>query len=215
MPNSVMPNGVGPYARIAIIGKTGAGKTTLARQLACILSAKNVELDAINWQPNWTQIPIPEFRTSTSAALSSSPRWITDGNYRHVRDIIWTQADTVIWLDYGLLLTLWRLLKRTTGRVVRGKELWNGNVENGWSFLRPDCKENLFIWAVRKHWAHRREYPVIFAEERYRHLRVLRFRSPGETEEWVRSLRKSVEESQIDLRSVKSGSEDFDACLNG
>ena len=42
-----------PGKRIAIIGATGSGKTTLARQLSRVLGIYHIELDAIMWLPGW------------------------------------------------------------------------------------------------------------------------------------------------------------------
>ncbi len=43
--------------RIAIVGISGAGKTSLAKRLAATLSVMHVELDALYWHlPSW-QIP--------------------------------------------------------------------------------------------------------------------------------------------------------------
>src|SRR5215813_3241988 len=94
--------------RIMIIGTTGSGKTTLASQLAKRLALSQVELDALYWNPQWTPASPEVFRERVSAALSGE-RWVVDGNYQLVRDLIWQRADTLIWLDYPLPLALWRL----------------------------------------------------------------------------------------------------------
>jgi GTPase SAR1 family protein len=40
--------------RIAVVGTTGSGKTTLARRLAQRLGQRHVERDALYWEPKWT-----------------------------------------------------------------------------------------------------------------------------------------------------------------
>src|SRR5213594_2068303 len=102
--------------RIAVVGTTGAGKTTLARQLAQRLGLRHVELDALYWEPNWTSATTGVFRERTAQALSGDS-WVVDGNYGRVRDIIWSRADTIIWLDYSLPVIFWRLVWRTFWRV--------------------------------------------------------------------------------------------------
>ena len=42
--------------RIAVIGVTGSGKTTLAQNLAELLGLVHIELDAIHWGPNWDAV---------------------------------------------------------------------------------------------------------------------------------------------------------------
>ena len=74
--------------RIVIVGKSGAGKTTLAAQLASRLSLHNIELDAINWQPNWVPLPNDEMRERVSESIRDTDNWVLDGNYKAVRDIV-------------------------------------------------------------------------------------------------------------------------------
>src|SRR5215203_2020275 len=98
--------------RIAVVGTSGSGKTTLARQLSGRLGLAHVELDALHWDPGWVPTPAAIFQERAAAALNS-PAWVVDGNYPEVRDLIWRRADTIVWLDYGLGLILWRLTLRT------------------------------------------------------------------------------------------------------
>ena len=46
-----------PYKRIAVIGATCSGKSTLARKLAKKLALDYIELDALQWGPNWNRRP--------------------------------------------------------------------------------------------------------------------------------------------------------------
>jgi adenylate kinase family enzyme len=40
--------------RVAVVGVTRSGKTTLAITLSQRLGVPHIELDALYWQPNWT-----------------------------------------------------------------------------------------------------------------------------------------------------------------
>ena len=184
------------YQRIVIVGKAGAGKTTLGNQLAEILSLQPVELDAINWQPNWVELENDKMRERVGNAVPADGRWVADGNYSVVRDIVWGRADTLIWLDYGLLFTLWRLFRRTFWRIFLQKRLWNGNQERLTNHLTLDTTNNLFLFTIGSHSRHRKTYPVFLKEERYSHLRVLRFQKSSEVEEWVKSLTRSHSETE-------------------
>ncbi|RFU33300.1 hypothetical protein B7463_g3029, partial [Scytalidium lignicola] len=173
------------FERIVVIGKSGSGKTTLATTLAKKLELSHIELDAISWQENWVQLPKDKMRKRVNEAIQANGLWVVDGNYSFVRDIVWTRADTVIWLDYPLRVALWRLICRTISRLVRRTELWNGNRESVRHHLTFDPDENLFLWAIRTHWQHRREYPMLLKQSEYSHLNVLRFRTPKELEAFV------------------------------
>jgi adenylate kinase family enzyme len=180
--------------RIVIVGKSGAGKTTLATRLADRLNLTNVELDSINWQANWVNLPKHEMRERVDEALPVAGYWIADGNYiRSVRDIVWIRADTLIWLDYSLWVALLRVLRRTIGRIVRRKELWNGNRETLRHHLSFDVNQNLFLGTIRMHKRYRNDFPALFEQPEYSHLNVLWFRTPKETEQWLRGLSNAKE----------------------
>jgi adenylate kinase family enzyme len=65
---------------VVVIGASGAGKTTFARELARRIAAPHVELDAIHWLPNWTERGPDEFRSLVDQATSAD-RWVLDGGY--------------------------------------------------------------------------------------------------------------------------------------
>jgi adenylate kinase family enzyme len=175
----------GPGRRIVVVGVTGSGKTTLAQQLAQRLGYPHVELDALHWDANWTMAPDDVFRDRIAQALGGLA-WVTDGNYSKARDLTWGRADTIIWLDYPLVVNLWRLTRRNINRVFRRTELWNGNRETFASqFLSRD---SLYLWALKKHGKNRREYPGLFAEAAYAHLTIIRLRSPRATARWLTGL---------------------------
>lgn len=173
--------------RLVVLGVTGSGKTTAASRAARALQARHIELDALYWGPDWTPAEVPDFRHRIVSSIDAVDRWVTDGGYAsHVWDVTWVRADTVLWLDYPLPLILVRLFRRSARRVVTRERLWNGNQESFRSqFL---SRESLFAWAVQSHRKYRRTYPEHFAREELRHLRVVRMRSPGRVESWLRAL---------------------------
>nr|WP_157448876.1 adenylate kinase [Deinococcus peraridilitoris] len=172
--------------RIIVIGTTGSGKTTFARELALRLQVPHAEQDAWNHEPDWQEAPLERFRAHVEA-FTAQPCWVMDGNYRKARDIGWPRADTVVWLDYPAPLVFWRLLRRTLRRGLTGEELWNGNRERlGMNLVSRD---GILAWFFRTHWRRRRETPGELA--RFAHLHVLRFRSPGQARAWLRQVQPS------------------------
>lgn len=171
--------------RVAVVGTSGSGKTTLAQQLARRLGVPHVELDALNWGPDWTPAPPEEFRLFASRALAGDA-WITDGNYHAVRDIVWSQADTVVWLDYPLAVVMARVIWRTIRRTVTREELWSGNRER---FLVAFFgRESIVWWAFSSYRRRKREYPVLFSQPEHAHLRVVRLSSPRVAQQWLETL---------------------------
>lgn len=171
--------------RIAVIGTTGSGKTTLARQLSKRLGVPHIELDALHWGPNWTPAPTTAMRERVAEALSA-PSWVVDGNYSIVRDIVWHTATIVVWLDYPLGLTAWRLLKRTLRRAITREAFYSGNRES----LRTAffSRDSILLWMVQTHGKHRREYPLVLAQPEHAHLQIVRLQSPRQAKEWLMNL---------------------------
>ena len=171
--------------RLVVIGTSGAGKTTVARQVSSILGVPHIEFDAYRHGPNWTETPDDLFREQLRAALRGD-EWVADGNYSIARDVVWPRATTLVWLDYPMRVVMWRLFWRTMRRGVLREELWNGNKENLWWHLAT--RDSLFAWVLKTHWRRRRTMPAAIAQPEHAHLDVVRLRSPKATREWLRTL---------------------------
>jgi len=145
----------------------------------------HVELDSLNWGPDWTEVPVELFRDRVGTALHGDS-WVVDGNYSKVRDIVWSRADTVVWLDFPLWLILWRLVRRTFQRTLTREELWGGNRER----FREQffSRSSLLLWALQTYRRRRRGYPQLLAKPEYAHLRQVRLQSPRETATWLDRL---------------------------
>lgn len=171
--------------RVSVVGSTGAGKTTLARELARRFGVRHVELDAIFWGPNWTQRR-DEFPREVAEAAAGDA-WVIDGNYSGLGGFatVWPRADAVIWLDYSLPRILRQLLPRIAVRIVDGREIWpgTGNRETIRGALLS--KDMLWWFAIRTHRARRKRIAAELARPEYGHLAVHRFRHPSETAAWL------------------------------
>jgi adenylate kinase family enzyme len=170
--------------RIAIVGTTGCGKSTLAKRIASSLDLVHYELDSLHWEPNWIEVSDDVFKMSMMRVIEQA-RWIVDGNYGKVRDQIWARADCIVWLDYSLPVILTRLVRRTLRRVFTRESCCNGNHER---LLRAFSSDSVVLWALRTYARRRREYPKLLAAQEAQDTVIVVHRTPAETEEWIRQL---------------------------
>ncbi|MEV6769576.1 AAA family ATPase [Nocardia sp. NPDC051030] len=168
--------------RILVSGISGAGKTTLAVRLAELLRMPRYELDALHHGPGWVKRDAFEDEV---AEFSDGERWVTEDQYKQlVGSVLWSRADTLVWLDLPRSTIMPRVIRRSVARAVSRRELWNGNRESVRNWIEPG---HPMRWAWSQH-ANRRldmEYRI----PQFPHLTVVRLRTAPEVREWVQQLR--------------------------
>ena len=95
-----------------IIGCSGAGKSTFARNLHDVINIPVIHLDQHYHLPNWEEPPKEEWEEKVKE-LVEGEEWIMDGNYGGTFDIRTKKADTINYLNYSTLSCLHRVIKRT------------------------------------------------------------------------------------------------------
>ena len=182
------------FRRVAVVGAVGCGKTTLAREIARRIDAPHIELDALRYQQGWVVEADETFRGKVVAYVGTD-RWVIDGNYADVQDLIWLRAQLLVWIDFRLPVLLWRLLRRTFRRLWRREEFFNSNREQ---FRRVFSSQSILIWAIRSHGQRRRRYEELLTRARCAHLQVIRLRSPSAVRVWLAGLPEPAPGAQIE-----------------
>jgi adenylate kinase family enzyme len=117
--------------RVVVLGRGGAGKTALARQLAAATGLPRTELDAIFWQPGprGPRPPDPAVWAARLTELARQEQWIIDGDLGPYDDgalpIRLRAADTVIVLDLPFWRCAWRSLRRGRERGDYWRWVWS------------------------------------------------------------------------------------------
>jgi adenylate kinase family enzyme len=181
--------GVGDVMRIVVTGTSGAGKTTLARTLAARLDLPHIDLDAINWQPDWHDLLTDdpgELRRLVTREIEADA-WVTDGYYPFLQDVIWSRATHLIWLDYSRAVIMWQVIGRSVYRAVARVELWpgTGNRETWLRWLHPS---HPIRWSWRSWQRQRAETEARLGRPDVAHLVVLRARHRREARATVERL---------------------------
>jgi adenylate kinase family enzyme len=165
--------------RVSVVGNSSAGKSTFAAELAKIIGGEHIELDSIFHQPGWTELPREEFRTQIVERMAASERWVADGNYSMVADLVRDQADTIVWLDLPKRYIRTRVVRRTFSRLINRTELWNGNRESVRNLFKADPNESIIMWAWTQHDVYTAKFEAAMADPRWRDKTWVRLKSPS------------------------------------
>jgi adenylate kinase family enzyme len=166
--------------RISVVGNSGSGKSRLAGTLAARLGVPHIELDALFHLPDWTELPVEEFRRQV-ADLTATDGWVVDGNYLSVRDVVWHRADTVVWVDPPRALVMFRVVTRSLARVLGQRELWNGNRERWRNLVSTDPARSIVAWSWTQHQPYRDRYSSAMTDPAWADLAFIRLRSASDT----------------------------------
>src|SRR3954454_17688227 len=172
--------------RILVAGVTGVGKTTLARRISQLTGLPHTEIDALYHGPGWTY---RETFLDDVDALTSSPAWVTEWQYKSARATLAARADLLVWLDLPARVSLSRLILRTVRRRLRREVLWNGNVEGPlWHFFTG--RDHIIRWALRTQRKYKHTVPALEAEAP--DLVIVRLTSEAEVRSWLSGPLASV-----------------------
>lgn len=114
-------------SRICIIGPSSSGKSTLATFLGGNLNINVCHLDQIAHIPNTNWEPRNKFLFANdhNFFLENNQKWIIDGNFSFLMKDRFSQATSIIWLDFNVWGSLSRYIKRT----IKNSDSRLGNLE--------------------------------------------------------------------------------------
>ena len=161
-----------------VIGCAGSGKSTLARQLASRSGLPLVERDGLGAEGSAGYL-------SAIAEMAARPRWILDGAPYYADELVYSAADTVVFLDYPKTLVLWRVLRRTA-RVEVLRRRAGAHRPQGLSALRD--REHPLRWAWTSHADRHREGLALMARPDLAQTQILRFTCPAMARRWLRQM---------------------------
>jgi len=131
--------------RVLVLGSSGSGKSTFARQLSQATGLPMVSIDALYWRPGWQPSETAAFEQRMTEA-AQQPAWIMDGNYlsQGVGALRRTLADTIFWFD----LPRWVCMTGIMSRIIRS-----------YGQVRPEmaegCPEQIDLEFFRYVWTYR------------------------------------------------------------
>jgi adenylate kinase family enzyme len=160
--------------RIAILGITGAGKSTLSRRIAQKTGLPLFHMDSLFWRGKWEEVPEAEYLRAHDEILKNNERWIIEGWVSPAMEERLKQADLIIYLDYPGWLCALRYIERAfKHRKIARPEL-------------PSESRDHFKW--------RRFFLLLFRGERpgteaslvhVNPAKIVRLKTPEETERYL------------------------------
>ena len=172
--------------RIIVVGTTASGKSTLARKLSQILEIPHVQLDVLNWGPNWTEVGDEVFFQRIQTAVQNEG-WVVDGNYSRANHLTWPHADTVIWIDLPFWLNFYQSTSRALIRAITKEELWP-HTNNRESFRMLFSKDSILWWFLKTYKSNRRKYLEIMNDPKYGHMKFIQLKSRLEIHNFLGSF---------------------------
>jgi hypothetical protein len=165
--------------RILVIGVSGSGKSTAASRIAQMTGLSYIPTDPFYWKGGWIPTSADEVGILVDEATQGES-WVLDGNFDSLRDLVWSRADTIVWLDFPFTMVVWRVAVRNIRWAILRKPIWSGNVmtfKQAWPGIRH---------AIRSFRVKRRFYPTYLCE--FPHINVLCFKHPRELDRWLLTL---------------------------
>lgn len=175
--------------RIHVIGNSCSGKSTLGQQLAVRFGIPFVELDALNWEPDWAGLneTDPEELERKIRDSTSGEAWVVAGSYESFsKRVFWPQVQTIIWLDFPMHILILRMIKRSWRRWRSAELLWGNNQERFWQQLMIWRKEDSLLWWIVTQYKRKRAGMLNnITNPEWSHINFIKLQSLSEIQEFL------------------------------
>jgi hypothetical protein len=167
--------------RVVILGPGGAGKSTVAQQLAARLGLAVIHLDPLYWQPGMVETPWSAIVERARQLAEATPAWVIEGS--GVEGAL-PAADTAIFLD----LPRWRFVVRFAKRWLH----WRLRRRPAPGPDRPPYGETLqpAIWSWVWNWPTQERPKAVALMETARQAgkQLVWLRTPTEVQQFMAAL---------------------------
>jgi len=159
--------------KITIIGGPGTGKSTLANNLAGILSLPVYHIDGIHHLENW-QIRDKKERDQIILDIIKNSKWIMDGTYHSTLEMRVKNSDVIIFLNYSTFARL----KGILSRYFKNKNKEKPEI--------PGCKERMTLEFLKFtiKWNKTKGKTINSILEKYNNKPVLIFKNRKSLNKW-------------------------------
>ena len=101
---------------------------------------------------------------------------------------MFSRVDTVVWLDMPHRVTMSRVVRRTVGRGILRRELWNGNRESLRNLLTTEPEVNIVLWAWTQRDKYRKQYRAAEEDTTNSHLNWVHLTSSKDARDWIATI---------------------------
>jgi adenylate kinase family enzyme len=176
---------IGKLKRVIIIGNGGAGKSTLARQLGAALQIDVTHLDSVYWRPHWLPMPEAEMNAAQEHLLAQEA-WIIEGQFKQTLEAFLQATDMIIYLDFPLLLCLYRIAKRHLRYTGKSRP------ELGEEY--PELLTLNFLWRVLKFSIYTRVEVLKKIEQFAQNRKVIILHTPRQVKRFLSKFQTSEQD---------------------
>ena len=159
--------------KIAVIGGSGTGKSTLAKNLGKILNLPVYHIDAMHHLENWVSRDKDE-RDRMILEKANKPKWVIDGTYKATLEERVKKADMIIFLDYSTIARL----KGILGRYFKDKGKERPEI--------PGCKEQMNFDFIKMtvNWKRTKGNTIYEILEKNKNKKILIFKNRRKLNKW-------------------------------